>query len=54
MRILGDVLRDLGRFFLELFPFCGRDRFVARGDQGRNFFFAPAGLQDFSQVRRKA
>jgi hypothetical protein len=25
---LGDVSRDLGRFFLELFPFCGRDRSV--------------------------
>ena len=29
---LGDVVRDLGRFFLQLFPFCGRDRFVSRGD----------------------
>jgi len=29
---LGDVTGDLGLFFLELFPFCGRDRFVARGD----------------------
>ena len=30
---LGDVVRHLGdSFFLDLFPFCGRDRFVARGD----------------------
>jgi hypothetical protein len=29
---LGDVVRDLSRFFLQLFPFCGRDRFVSRGD----------------------
>jgi len=29
---LWDVARDLGRFFLELFPFCGRYGFVARGD----------------------
>jgi hypothetical protein len=28
-----------GPFFLELFPFCGWDRFVPRGDQGRDFFF---------------
>ena len=27
---LGNVIRDLGRFFLQLFAFCGRDRFVAR------------------------
>ncbi len=29
---LGDVVRDSSRFFLRLFPFCGRDRFVSRGD----------------------
>jgi hypothetical protein len=29
---LGDVVRDLSRFFLQLLPFCGRDRFVSRGD----------------------
>ena len=29
---LGAVARDLGRFFLELFPFCGCYGFVARRD----------------------
>jgi hypothetical protein len=29
---------DLSGFFLELFPFCGCDRFVPHGDQGREFF----------------
>jgi len=28
---LGDVARDLSRFFLELFPLYGRYGFVARG-----------------------
>jgi len=32
------VPRDLEGFFLELFPFCGCDRFAPRGDQGRKFF----------------
>jgi len=41
---LGDVARDLGRFFLELFPFCGCDRFVPRGDQEREFFFKHAAV----------
>jgi hypothetical protein len=38
------VARDLGRFFLEFFPFCGCDRFVPRGDQGREFFFKRAAV----------
>ena len=29
---LGSVPRDLGGFFLELFPLCGRDGFVPRGN----------------------
>jgi hypothetical protein len=40
----GDVATDLGCFFLELFPFCGRYGFVARGDQGREFFFKSAAV----------
>ena len=46
----GHVARDLGRFFLELFAFCGRERFVARGDQGRAFFLKrQAGLRAFDK-----
>ena len=42
-----------GPFFLELFPFRGRDRFVAHGQLGTGFLFqARAGLPGFSQVRR--